>query len=145
MRLSPEGAAAFQPSVTVTLVVSPCFTAFADCDVAEKRPAGVGHHAPASVVSVWGWTGVAVGLALVLYVTFVLVLLMLGRKTDARAWAGFVPDCAILFARLMKDPRVPRRHKLLLAALVAYLSMPFDLVPDFLERGESFVLVFVYF
>jgi len=27
---------------------------------------------------------------------------------------------------------VPRRHKLLLGLLVGYLSMPFDLVPDFI-------------
>jgi len=83
-------------------------------------------------VSVWGWTGVAVGVALAMYVAFVLVLLVLGRKTDARAWAGFVPDCAILCTRLVRDQRVLRRHKLLLAALVAYLSFPFDLIPDFI-------------
>lgn len=80
----------------------------------------------------WGWTGVAVGVALAMYVAFVLVLLVLGRKTDARAWAGFVPDCAILCTRLVRDQRVLRRHKLLLAALVAYLSFPFDLIPDFI-------------
>jgi uncharacterized membrane protein YkvA (DUF1232 family) len=34
--------------------------------------------------------------------------------------------------RLARDPRVPRRRKLLLLALVAYLSLPFDLVPDFI-------------
>lgn len=83
-------------------------------------------------MSVWGCTGVAVGVALALYVAFVLALLMLGRKTDARAWAGFVPDCAILFARLVRDRRVARRHKLLLVLLVGYLSMPFDLIPDFI-------------
>ena len=27
---------------------------------------------------------------------------------------------------------MPRRHKVLLGLLVAYLSMPFDLVPDFI-------------
>lgn len=31
-----------------------------------------------------------------------------------------------------KEPRVPRRRKLLLAALIAYLAMPFDLVPNFI-------------
>jgi uncharacterized membrane protein YkvA (DUF1232 family) len=52
-----------------------------------------------------------------------------GRAHDI---AAFIPDCAILFARITRDPRVPRRHKLLLAALAAYLAMPFDLVPDFI-------------
>jgi hypothetical protein len=60
--------------------------------------------------------GVAVSLAV--YVVFLLALLILGRKTDARAWARFVPDCVILFTRLVRDERVPRRHKLLLGALV---------------------------
>jgi Protein of unknown function (DUF1232) len=46
--------------------------------------------------------------------------------------ARFVPDCVILFGRLLRDPRVPRRRKLLLAALIPYLAMPFDLVPDFI-------------
>jgi uncharacterized membrane protein YkvA (DUF1232 family) len=81
-------------------------------------------------VSTWSWIGAAFGIALAIYVALVLTLLIVGRRTDARAWAGFVPDCAILFARLVKDPRVPRRHKILLALLVGYLSMPFDLIPD---------------
>lgn len=34
--------------------------------------------------------------------------------------------------RLLADPRVPRRRKLLLVGLVGYLAMPFDLVPDFI-------------
>jgi uncharacterized membrane protein YkvA (DUF1232 family) len=73
-----------------------------------------------------------VAVALAVYVVFLLALLILGRKTDARAWARFVPDCVILFTRLVRDDRVPRRHKLLLGALVLYLSMPFDLIPDFI-------------
>jgi uncharacterized membrane protein YkvA (DUF1232 family) len=68
----------------------------------------------------------------VIYALFILALFLAGRREDARALAGFVPDCAVLFTRLMRDPRVPRRHKFLLGALAAYLAMPFDLVPDFI-------------
>ena len=68
----------------------------------------------------------------VLYAAFVLTLAIRGRREDARALAGFVPDCALLFARLLRDRRVARRHKLLLAAMVGYLALPFDLVPDFI-------------
>jgi uncharacterized membrane protein YkvA (DUF1232 family) len=82
-------------------------------------------------VSWWGWIGVGVVVSLAVYVAFLLALLILGRKTDAQAWARFVPDCVVLFTRLVRDERVPRRHKLLLGALVVYLSMPFDLIPDF--------------
>jgi uncharacterized membrane protein YkvA (DUF1232 family) len=55
-----------------------------------------------------------------------------GRREDARALATFIPDCIVLVTRLIRDSRVPRRRKLILLALVGYLSMPFDLVPDFI-------------
>ena len=40
----------------------------------------------------------------------------------------------ILF-RLMVDGRVPLRLKLLLPAAIAYIILPFDLVPDFIPWG----------
>lgn len=67
----------------------------------------------------------------VLYALGVLVLVIRGRRADARALAGFVPDCVILFGRLVRDPRLSMRHKWLVAALIPYLAMPIDLVPDF--------------
>jgi uncharacterized membrane protein YkvA (DUF1232 family) len=54
------------------------------------------------------------------------------RSADARAIAGFLPDCVILLGRLLRDKRIARRHKLLLGALLPYLAMPFDLIPDFI-------------
>jgi uncharacterized membrane protein YkvA (DUF1232 family) len=54
------------------------------------------------------------------------------RAERARAIAGFIPDCAILFRRLLADARVSRPRKLAVAALVAYLAFPLDLVPDFI-------------
>jgi uncharacterized membrane protein YkvA (DUF1232 family) len=69
---------------------------------------------------------------LVLYALLVVALLVAGRRTDARAVAGFIPDCIVLFKRLMQDPGVPRRRKWMMAALVAYLALPFDLIPDFI-------------
>lgn len=75
------------------------------------------------------WTGL--GAALVLYCAFVVWLLVTGRRSDARAWAGLIPDCIVLVRRLMADPRVPRTRRLLIGALLAYLAMPIDLIPDF--------------
>ena len=80
----------------------------------------------------WSWLLVSVAVTFVVYAAFVGYLVVRGRREDARALATFVPDCIVLVARLGRDPRVPRRRKLLLLALVAYLSMPFDLVPDFI-------------
>ncbi len=80
----------------------------------------------------WAWLLVALGAVLLLYAAFVAILAIAGRREDARALAGFIPDCAVLTARLLRDGRVPRRYKLLLAGLLAYLALPFDLVPDFI-------------
>ena len=80
----------------------------------------------------WQWVLVAASVTLALYLGFVLWLLLVGRRQDARALAGFIPDCLVLFRRLLGDERVPRRRKLVLVALVAYLAMPVDLVPDFI-------------
>jgi uncharacterized membrane protein YkvA (DUF1232 family) len=49
-----------------------------------------------------------------------------------RAAARFLPDCAVLLARLARDPRVPRARRWSLALLGLYLLSPIDLVPDFL-------------
>src|SRR5687767_12161089 len=70
--------------------------------------------------------------ALVVYAAFVVALIVAGRKPSALAVVRFIPDCIVLVSRLLRDPRVPRRHKLLLGALVGYLALPFDLVPDFI-------------
>ncbi len=73
---------------------------------------------------------IAAAAALVAYAVLVAGLVVAGRRTDARALAGFVPDCVVLVRRLLGDPRVPRARKLLLVGLLAYLTLPFDLVPD---------------
>jgi uncharacterized membrane protein YkvA (DUF1232 family) len=80
----------------------------------------------------WQWLLISLGAALAAYAAAVLALVLLGRREDARATATLVPDCAVLMARLVRDPRVPRRRKLLLVALAAYLASPIDLVPDFI-------------
>jgi uncharacterized membrane protein YkvA (DUF1232 family) len=69
---------------------------------------------------------------LALYALAVLALFLAGRRSDARALAGFVPDCLVLFKRLISDPAVSRGRKVLLGLLVGYLAMPIDLVPDFI-------------
>ena len=67
-----------------------------------------------------------------LYALALLALVAAGRGTDAGALARALPDLARLAGRLLRDPRVPRRWKLALAALGAYLAFPLDIVPDFI-------------
>jgi uncharacterized membrane protein YkvA (DUF1232 family) len=83
-------------------------------------------------VPLWGWLLVGIGVAAVVYAAFVVALALLGRRGDARALATLIPDCIVLVNRLARDHRVPRGRKLLLIALVGYLALPFDLVPDFI-------------
>ena len=80
----------------------------------------------------WEWLVISLGMVLAIYAAFIAWLVLRGRREDARAFATFIPDCIVLVTRLARDPRVPRRRKFLLFALVAYLSLPFDLVPDFI-------------
>jgi uncharacterized membrane protein YkvA (DUF1232 family) len=70
--------------------------------------------------------------ALIVYGIFVGGLALAGRSADARALAGFIPDCIVLFRRLLGDSRMPRRYRALIVALLGYLALPFDVVPDFI-------------
>ena len=80
----------------------------------------------------WGWLLVAAGVVVAVWAGFVAVLYLTGRRSEARALAGFIPDCLQLVRGLLADPRVRRSDKLLLGGLLAYLALPFDLVPDFI-------------
>jgi uncharacterized membrane protein YkvA (DUF1232 family) len=83
-------------------------------------------------VTTWQWALIAVAAILVAYAGLLGALVLLGRSAEARAFARFIPDSIVLFRRLLSDPRVSRGRKLLLLALVAYLALPFDVVPDFI-------------
>jgi uncharacterized membrane protein YkvA (DUF1232 family) len=80
----------------------------------------------------WGWVLVGIAVLAVVWAAFVVALVLAGRRGDARALATLIPDCIVLVSRLARDPRVPRGRKLMLLALVGYLALPFDLVPDFI-------------
>ena len=94
-----------------------------------------------------GWILVAFAATFVIYGALVLAFVAAGRRTDARAIAGFIPDCVVLIKRLMGDPRVPRRRKALLWLVIAYLAMPIDIIPDFIpvagQLDDAIVVAFV--
>jgi uncharacterized membrane protein YkvA (DUF1232 family) len=43
-----------------------------------------------------------------------------------------IPNLLLLSARLMVDPRVPAKERLLVAGAIAYAVIPFDFIPDML-------------
>jgi uncharacterized membrane protein YkvA (DUF1232 family) len=67
-----------------------------------------------------------------LYLVAVASLIAAGRREDARALAGFIPDCMVLVSRLARDRRISRPRRVALFVVLGYLALPIDLVPDFL-------------
>jgi len=76
------------------------------------------------------WGLLLIGLAI--YAVAVAAVLAAGRREDARALAGFIPDCLVMVGRLARDSRVSRPRRAALLLVLAYLAMPLDLIPDFL-------------
>jgi uncharacterized membrane protein YkvA (DUF1232 family) len=83
-------------------------------------------------VSSLHWLLLGAASVLLVYAGLLVVLIVAGRGEVARDVARFIPDCIVLVTGLLRDPRVPRRHKRLLGVLIGYLAFPFDLVPDFI-------------
>jgi uncharacterized membrane protein YkvA (DUF1232 family) len=81
-----------------------------------------------------GWLR-AVLLAATLTVGSWVALVVLARRLPPgplRDLAGLVPDCATTVRRLRRDPRVPRRAKVVVALAGLWLLSPIDLLPEFL-------------
>jgi uncharacterized membrane protein YkvA (DUF1232 family) len=81
-----------------------------------------------------GWLR-AVLLAAALMVSSWALLVLLARRLPPgllRDLARFVPDCVTTIRRLRRDPRVPRRAKVVVALAGLWLLSPIDLLPEFL-------------
>jgi len=85
-----------------------------------------------------GWDaiiGVAVGI-LVLWLLLVIALYVgarrTGRRMSLREAVRLVPDVVRLLRRVAADPGVPRRIRVGLWLLLAYVVLPIDVVPDFI-------------
>jgi uncharacterized membrane protein YkvA (DUF1232 family) len=78
------------------------------------------------------WLLIALGSALLLWALLVALLVFSGRRGYARALVRVVPDCLVLLGRLVRDPRLNRTDRIAIIAVLAYLALPFDLVPDFI-------------
>jgi uncharacterized membrane protein YkvA (DUF1232 family) len=78
------------------------------------------------------WILLVAACVLLAYAAFIVAMIVAGRGGVVRDVARFIPDCVALVRDLLRDPRVPRRHKRLLGVLIGYVALPFDLVPDFI-------------
>ncbi|MGN6170807.1 MAG: YkvA family protein [Solirubrobacteraceae bacterium] len=81
-------------------------------------------------MTLWQWGLIALATLALLGATAALALALIKRK--ARTLAGYAPEIAILCERLVNDPRVSPIDKLKLRGLAWYLSLRFDLIPDFI-------------
>ncbi len=78
------------------------------------------------------WLLGIVAVVIAVYAALVAALVVGARQWDLRIIARLVPHCAVLFKRLLADPRVARQWKVASVLALVYLAMPFDLVPDFI-------------
>jgi uncharacterized membrane protein YkvA (DUF1232 family) len=78
--------------------------------------------------------GLLIALAIVVgvWLLAILVLVLLGRRSQARALAKLIPNLAVLFRGLLGDDRVPRSSKAWLGFALAWFLSPIDLIPEFI-------------
>ncbi len=63
------------------------------------------------------------------------VLLVLARRLPpglARELASFLPACVTTARRLRRDPRVPRRVRIVILVAAIWVVSPIDLIPEFI-------------
>jgi uncharacterized membrane protein YkvA (DUF1232 family) len=75
---------------------------------------------------------IALAIVGVVYTITVAALYLTGRRIAAREVAALLPNLLFLFKDLVRDPRVPRGSKLLLAAGALWVASPIDLIPEFI-------------
>jgi uncharacterized membrane protein YkvA (DUF1232 family) len=67
-----------------------------------------------------------------LWLTLVVILAVAGRSVAARELALLLPHLIFLFRGILRDPRVPRGPKVVLALAGLWLASPIDLIPEFI-------------
>jgi uncharacterized membrane protein YkvA (DUF1232 family) len=71
-------------------------------------------------------------IVVLVYAAGVVALIVAGRRVAAKELALLVPNLALLFKDLLKDPAVPRGPKALLWVAIVWIVSPIDLLPEFL-------------
>lgn len=84
-------------------------------------------------VNVWSLIVSIVVALLVVWLTFLVVLLLIRPRGGLlREAMRILPDVLRLLRRLAADRSLPRAVRIRLGLLLAYLALPIDVVPDFI-------------
>jgi uncharacterized membrane protein YkvA (DUF1232 family) len=75
---------------------------------------------------------VGIGIGVAVWSMAVILLAIMGRRSQARELATLVPNLLVLFRGLIRDPRVPRNAKLWLGFAAVWIASPIDLIPEFI-------------
>lgn len=81
-------------------------------------------------MNLWQWGLIALAAVAVPVAVGAATFALIKRK--ASRLAEQAPEVRLLCKALIDDPRVLPHHKLMLRALVRYLELPLDLIPDFI-------------
>jgi uncharacterized membrane protein YkvA (DUF1232 family) len=98
----------------------------------------------------WWWqTLISLATALLLAWAALLITLLIARpdKAQLKEALRLLPDLLRLLHRLAGDRTLPRGVRIRLGLLLAYLAMPFDLIPDFIPvlgyADDAIIVTFV--
>jgi uncharacterized membrane protein YkvA (DUF1232 family) len=75
---------------------------------------------------------IALAITVGVWLAVVVALMISGRRPTARELTTFLPNLVLLFRELLRDHRVPRTSKLLVAVGLLWFSSPIDLIPEFI-------------
>jgi uncharacterized membrane protein YkvA (DUF1232 family) len=75
---------------------------------------------------------IALAVGIAVWLLAIMILVIVGRKQQARELAAAIPNLLVLFRGLLRDPRVPRGSKTWVLVAVIWIASPIDLVPEFI-------------
>jgi uncharacterized membrane protein YkvA (DUF1232 family) len=81
---------------------------------------------------VWRTLLIALAVVAAVWLLAVAVLVVFGKRSQAREFAAFLPNLVLLFKGLAGDARMPRGSKLLLLVGAVWVASPIDLIPEFI-------------
>ena len=75
---------------------------------------------------------IALAVTVAVWLLVVIVLMAIGRRTQAREMAVLLPNLVLLFRGLLHDPRVTRGSRAWIWFALVWCISPIDLIPEFI-------------